>query len=112
MAERFPPKADPTLSENAAHRNLIRYFASKMASVYVIRSFKTRKIYIGSSHFDDLSVRLKEHNKGDVKSTKFGRPWNILYSEHFETYTEARKREIFLKTGFGRKWLHEKIDKK
>jgi len=110
MAERFPPKADPTLSENAALGNLIRYFAYKMASIYIIRSLKTRRIYIGSSHFDDSSVRLKEHNKGDVKSTKSGRPWAIIHSEHFKTYTEARKRENFLKTGVGRKWIHKNFD--
>ena len=79
----------------------------KMACTYILRSAKTDKFYIGSSHEDNAYSRLKSHNSGKTRSTKFGRPWVIIHEETFLTYTEARKREIFLKTGQGRKWIKE-----
>ncbi|MFC1558667.1 hypothetical protein ACFL40_04860 [candidate division KSB1 bacterium] len=33
-----------------------------------------------------------------------------MYTEKFETYSDGRKREIFLKSGVGRKWLKENIN--
>ena len=65
------------------------------------------RYYVGSTR--DLEKRLKAHHNGKFRSTKTYRPWKLVYSEHFETYTEARKREVFLKTGAGRKWIKENI---
>ncbi|HPJ17237.1 MAG TPA: GIY-YIG nuclease family protein [Candidatus Woesebacteria bacterium] len=79
-----------------------------MACIYVLKSEKTGKLYVGSSHEDNPLTRLESHNHGRTKSTKFGRPWVIIHEEYFSTYTEARKREIFLKTGQGRKILKER----
>ena len=62
---------------------------------------------MGSSHEENANSRLNSHNSGKTKSTKFGRPWVIIHEETFLTYTEARKRELFLKTGQGRKWIKE-----
>ena len=78
-----------------------------MPCVYILHSFKTKKIYIGSSHEDTADTRLRSHNSGKTKSTKFGRPWVIIHQEQFLTYTEARKREIFFKSGQGRKLIKE-----
>ena len=75
-----------------------------MAETYVLLSNKTGKYYIGSSHVSAL-VRLVAHNAGKTKSTKSGRPWELLHVETYETYTEARKREMFLKSGVGRQWI-------
>lgn len=75
-----------------------------MASVYVLKSLKNGKRYIGSTR-KDANVRLKEHNSGSNKWTKQNAPFKLIYKEIFLTYTEARKREIFLKSGQGRKFL-------
>ncbi|MFW0837506.1 MAG: GIY-YIG nuclease family protein [Candidatus Komeilibacteria bacterium] len=65
-------------------------------------------IYIGSSRENSPATRLKSHNAGKTKSTKTKRPWKILFYETYITYTEARQREIFLKSGQGRKYIRER----
>lgn len=74
-----------------------------MFSVYVLWSDSLEKRYIGSTQ--DLKQRIKEHNSGMSKFTKGGIPCVLLHSENFETRTLALKRESFLKSGAGRKWL-------
>ena len=78
-----------------------------MAITYVLFSKSKDQFYVGSSRANDLEVRIKAHNGGKVRSRKTGRPWIEIAKELFESYTDARKREIFLKTGVGRKWLRE-----
>jgi putative endonuclease len=36
------------------------------------------------------------------------KPWKLFFFEEYETRGEARKREVFLKTGFGRSWIKKK----
>lgn len=81
----------------------------KMPCIYVLRSRVTGKHYTGSSREDDSVKRLQQHNSGKTKSIKSGIPWILVYEEKYSTYTEARKREIFLKSGIGRKFLKEKL---
>jgi len=80
-----------------------------MAIAYILRSEKNQKFYTGSSRFDDAKIRLSAHNVGKVRSTKHGRPWKLVHTECFEKYTEARTREIFLKTGVGRNWIYNQF---
>ena len=54
--------------------------------------------YIGIS--SDIVKRLSEHNAGRVRSTKFYKPWRIIYKEKCINRIEARKREVILKTNF------------
>lgn len=74
-----------------------------MYYIYVLISIIYNNRYIGST--DDLGRRLREHNKGNCKYTKGRMPWKLVYSEEFETRAEAMKREKFLKSGQGRKFL-------
>ena len=74
-----------------------------MYTVYAIKSRMDGRIYVGFS--SDLSRRLKEHDKGKTKSTKGYRPWDLIYSEEAENRREARKREIYLKSGSGKEFL-------
>jgi putative endonuclease len=83
--------------------------ANNMACTYVLFSESTNKFYVGSSRGDDAEVRLKAHNGGKTQSTKNGRPWISVHLESFVTYTEARKRENFLKSGAGRNWLKQEL---
>ena len=76
-----------------------------MAITYILFSKLKNRFYVGSSRANDLVVRLKAHNSGKVRSTKFGQPWVEIAKEIFDGYTDARKREIFLKSGVGRNWL-------
>jgi putative endonuclease len=74
-----------------------------MRFVYVLKSLRNSSYYVG--YASDLDRRLKQHNEGLVKSTKYERPFEIVYRESFSTATEARKREAFLKRKKSRKYL-------
>ena len=78
-----------------------------MFFVYVLYSEKLKKRYVGSTN--DVNKRLSEHNSGKSKFTKGGIPWKIVYTESFETNSEARAKEKFLKSGQGRKFLDQKL---
>jgi putative endonuclease len=77
-----------------------------VAVTYVLYSDKTDQFYVGSSHKDSVESRLKSHNSGKVRSTKYGRPWKVVEVETYGSYTDARKREIELKKSAGRRWLN------
>jgi len=72
-----------------------------MYYVYILRSEKSHKLYRGLT--SDLRKRLERHNQGKVKSTKNDRPWKLIYYEAFISKKNARREELFLKTGQGRK---------
>lgn len=67
-----------------------------MYKVYILRSLKTNKFYVGST--SDINRRLSEHNNGKNKSTKFGIPWALVYSETLPTKQESYKREMQIKS--------------
>src|SRR3989338_107328 len=67
--------------------------------LYILEN-QNGKSYIGITKLD-LSKRLKKHNRGEVYSTKFGRPWRILYFEEYGNYQEAREREKEMKNWHG-----------
>src|SRR3989344_498318 len=62
-----------------------------MFYTYVLESLKDHKKYIGST--GDFKRRLFMHNSGLVRSTKFRRPFKIIYLETFKSMSEARWRE-------------------
>ena len=78
-----------------------------MFYTYVLWSSCLRKRYTGST--GDVKKRLTEHNRGCNKFTKGGIPWVLVYTEEFSSKEEAIRREKFLKTGQGRKWLDETL---
>jgi putative endonuclease len=71
--------------------------------VYVLESQKDSRHYVGSG--EDVGERLRRHNLGDYRYTKGHRPWVMIYREFCESRSEAVKRERFLKSGVGRKYL-------
>jgi putative endonuclease len=66
-----------------------------MFYVYILKSKKDYQLYTGSTN--DLRRRFKEHNDGKVFSTKFRRPFEIIYYEAYKSEKDARKRESNLK---------------
>lgn len=73
--------------------------------VYVLLSLKDHKFYTGFT--SDLKNRLSEHAKGQVKSSKFRLPLKLIHYEYFINIKDAKAREVFLKSGFGRNQLKE-----
>ena len=72
-----------------------------------MRSKKDGKLYIGFT--DDLKKRVHLHNSGDVIATKSRRPVILVYFEACLHKLKVIKREAYFKTGFGRRFLKEKI---
>ena len=80
-------------------------------STYILYSEKLDKYYVGSTQ--DLSARIKRHNLGHNKYTKTGLPWKLVYSEDYETRSEAVFREKEIKSKKSRKyieWLIGSVD--
>ena len=80
-----------------------------MHYVYILKSLRNGKRYVGSTGIHPKD-RLKQHNLGSNSWTKQNRPFELVYVEEYLTITEARKREIFLKSGVGRKLLDEQLN--
>jgi putative endonuclease len=72
---------------------------------YILKSGKDKGYYFG--HCNNLEVRLHNHNKGKVRSTKSRVPFIIYYFETFATKSEAYMREQFFKSLDGRNWLKQ-----
>lgn len=68
--------------------------------VYILLSLRDKKLYIGFT--SNLRKRLIKHAKGEVPATKFRRPLRLIYYEYFINLSDAKVRERFLKSGFGR----------
>ncbi len=64
--------------------------------VYVLQSERDRGFYIGFT--DNLSRRLRDHNRGKTRSLRHRRPLRLLYAEEVANRQEARKREKQLKS--------------
>ena len=65
--------------------------------VYIIGSYKNKKLTTYVGYTNDLKKRVNLHNKG--KGAKFtrGRNWKILYSEKYLRKSEAISREYYIK---------------
>ena len=74
--------------------------------VYIVQC-ANGTLYTGTAR--DVKKRLAEHNSGKSSFTKGGVPWQVIYTESFQTISEARKREKYLKSGQGRIYLDQSI---
>ncbi|MFH1543180.1 MAG: GIY-YIG nuclease family protein [Patescibacteria group bacterium] len=72
-----------------------------MYYVYILKSLKDNRTYVGYTH--NLSNRMSQHNKGAVITTRHRRPFILVYSESFETQAIAKKKELWWKSGVGRR---------
>ncbi|MBI4058617.1 GIY-YIG nuclease family protein [Candidatus Microgenomates bacterium] len=77
----------------------IRYY------IYILKSFSDNGLYIGFT--TNLKNRLIDHSKGKVTSTKIRIPFKLIHYEYFINIKDAKAREKFLKSGFGRRQLKQ-----
>lgn len=77
-----------------------------MPHVYIIKSIEGY-IYVGST--TDLEKRLYQHNNKLAGWTKRGSGWQLIYTEEFSNYSDARKKELWFKTGKGRDYIKQFI---
>ena len=79
-----------------------------MYTVYVLYSRQYQKSYVGFT--SDLPSRLLSHNElGHKGWTIKYRPWEVVFTELFETKKDAMNREKWLKSGVGREFVKSKI---
>lgn len=86
------------------------YQATYMHYTYVLlcEDDHRKELYIGSS--EDLKNRFNEHKNGEVKTTKSFDNLTLVYYEACLNKADARKRELQLKTGFGRGYLKKRLE--
>jgi putative endonuclease len=74
-----------------------------MPFTYILKSKIAEITYVGST--TDLDRRIIEHNSGQSEFTAKYKPWQLIYKEEFNDISKARKREKYLKTATGRKFI-------
>lgn len=79
-----------------------------MFYTYVLLSEKDEEFYVGFTK--DLGERLEKHTTGKVKSTANRRPLKLIYYEACLDERDAIKREKYFKTGFGRRFLRNRLE--
>jgi len=78
--------------------------------VYILKSENFHKSYVGCT--DNLDRRIKEHNAGKMLFTRRYKPWQLIYSESFDELKYARRREYYIKTGAGRRFMKKILNNK
>jgi len=76
---------------------------------YILQSKKNNSLYIG--YTSDLRKRIKEHNSGENLATKPFIPYRLIFYEAFPDRIDAKNREIYLKSGYGRKTIQTLLKK-
>jgi len=79
--------------------------------LYIIQSLRNGSYYVGSTM--NLKSRIRFHNSGRVKATKYKGPYKLVFCQPFDKIELARKAELKIKH-WKRKDFIEKIirDKK
>lgn len=76
-----------------------------MYFVYILRSQKSGELYKGLTN--NLQRRIDEHNSNKNIGSRGKGPWELVYFEKCLNRIEARNREKFFKSGFGRELLKQ-----
>lgn len=74
---------------------------------YVLISRKDNKLYVGWTN--NLRLRIGRHNLGKVQATKNRKPLDLVYFEASKNKKKAIEREKYFKTGFGRRFLKNRL---
>jgi len=64
-------------------------------TTYILYSQSKNKYYTG--HTNNISRRFSEHNSGQNISTKFGAPWELIFTKSFASKFEAYQLEMKIK---------------
>ncbi len=75
--------------------------------VYVLKSKKDGNFYVGCT--GNLRKRLAEHNNGDVLSTRYRVPFELMYYEASRSKSDALHREKYLKSTYGKRYIRARL---
>ena len=76
-------------------------------TVYVLED-NQKKLYKGMT--TSLTRRLSEHARGKTKTTRSMSNLKLVYKERYDTFGQARERELYLKTAAGRRFLKKLLE--
>ena len=71
-------------------------------TVYVLKDSEG-KLYKGVTN--NLERRLREHRSGHTQTTSHMVELMVAYTEKFDNFVDARKRELYFKSAAGRRFL-------
>ena len=74
-----------------------------MHYVYILQSLKDNNLYIGFT--SSLEKRIREHNNGEVQSTKPRRPLKLIFYEAYLNQNDALRREDYFKSTKGKRTI-------
>lgn len=77
--------------------------------IYILQSLKHNSFYIGFT--SDLKKRFKEHNSGKNLATKKYITYKLIFYEAFLNSIDAKNREEYLKSGYGRRTIKKLINR-
>lgn len=77
--------------------------------VYLLQSQKDKRWYTGISN--DLQKRFLQHQRGLSTWTKNRGPFKVIYYEASENEEDARSREKYLKSGMGKRYLKNRLNR-
>jgi putative endonuclease len=78
-----------------------------MHYTYLLLSKRDYRFYTGCTH--DLRKRVVAHNRSRVRSTTAREPLELIYYEACLNRDDALRRERFLKTGKGKRFLKNRL---
>ncbi len=78
-----------------------------MYYTYVLQSTKDGRWYTGVT--GNLRARVADHLNGRVESTRHRRPLRLIYYEACRSEADAKRRERYLKTGKGKRYLRQRL---
>ena len=91
------------------HFILLKLIAKNVQRLHSILNFISKKSYVGETK--DLQNRLAEHNAREHTGyTARYKPWVLIYSENFDSRSDAMKKEKYFKTGTGREEIQKIIN--
>jgi putative endonuclease len=77
-----------------------------MFTVYILQD-ESGNLYKGMTN--NMARRLFEHKNGKTKTTSKMKNIKLAYSEIYNNFEDARKRELYFKTAAGRRFIKQNI---
>ena len=74
---------------------------------YVLKSLKDNRFYIG--YTANFEKRMKDHKNGQVISTRYRRPFMLMYNKVSFNLASVIHREKYLKTTYGHRYLKNRL---
>ena len=81
------------------------YEVQFMFTVYILFSKGLQKYYTGQTQ--NMENRLREHNSGETKFIRSGKPWELICTKNVETRSEAIRLEKKIKIYGAKRYLSQ-----